>query len=310
MPRVSVIMPAFNCRRFVREAVESIVAQTFSDFEFIIIDDGSTDGTTDELKSLAATDPRIRLISRPNTGYTKALIEAMSIATATLIARMDADDVSLPDRLAVQVAKFDAEPDLVLLGGSFTFIDDAGRRIKRFDPPTDHAQLDHLAYTGGNPFCHPLVMFRRDMYNRVGGYDPDFEPSEDIDLWLKLAEVGRVSCLPDMLLLYRQHAGSVSEQRQKKQIERIRAACEAAAIRRGVEPQVVDRPWRPVGTRRSRFEHAMRFGWWCYGSGTRDGAIHYAWSSIRLYPWKLGAWKLLYYGLFRSDAKCKMQNAK
>ncbi len=305
MPRVSVIMPAYNCRRFVREAAASVLAQTFRDFEFIIIDDGSTDGTTDELKSLAATDRRIKLISRPNTGYTKALNEAMSLTSAPLIARMDADDVSLPERLALQVAKFDAEPDLVLLGGSFTFIDDAGRRIKRFSPPSDHKELDHLAFTGGNPFCHPLVMFRRDAYDGVGGYDPNFEPSEDIDLWLKLAEVGRVSCLPDLLLLYRQHAGSVSEQRQKKQIERINAACVAAAKRRGIEPQVIDRPWRPTGSRQSAFNHAMRFGWWAFGSGSRDGAIHYAWQSIKLFPWKVDAWKLLYCGTFRMKSNAK-----
>lgn len=303
MPRVSVIMPAYNCRRFVREAAASILAQTFADFEFIIIDDGSTDGTTDELKSLAATDARIRLVSRPNTGYTKALIEAMSLATAPLIARMDADDVSMPDRLALQVAKFDAEPDLVLLGGSFLFIDDVGRHLKQFNPPADHKQLDHLAFTGGNPFCHPLVMFRRETYGRVGGYDPAFEPSEDIDLWLKMAEVGRVSCLPDLLLLYRQHAGSVSEQRQKRQIERIRAACEAAAKRRGIASEVVERPWRPTGSRQSAFENAMRFGWWAYGTGTRDGAIHYAWQSIKLFPWKLDAWKLLYCGTCKMPKK-------
>lgn len=303
MPRVSVIMPAYNCQRFVREAVSSILAQTFRDFEFIIIDDGSTDGTTRELTTLATGDSRVRLVSRPNTGYTKAINEAMSLATAPLIARMDADDISLPERLALQVAKFDAEPDLVLLGGSFTFIDDAGRQIRRFTPPADHAELDHLAFTGGNPFCHPLVMFRRDAYDRVGGYDSAFEPSEDIDLWLKLAEVGRVSCLPDLLLLYRQHAGSVSEQRQTKQIERIRAACEAAAKRRGVPAQVVDRPWRPTGSRQSAFDNAMRFGWWAYGTGTRDAATHYAWKSIRLYPWKPDAWKLLYCGMFRMPKK-------
>jgi GT2 family glycosyltransferase len=303
MTRLSVIMPAYNCRRFVREAVNSILAQTFTHFEFIIIDDGSTDGTTAELKSLAASDARIRLISRPNTGYTKALIEAMSLATAPLIARMDADDVSMPERFALQVAQFDAAPDLVLLGGSFLFIDDVGRRIKQFNPPADHKSLDQLAFTGGNPFCHPLVMFRRDAYDRVGGYDPSYEPSEDIDLWLKMAEAGRISCLPDLLLLYRQHAGSVSEQRQKKQIERIRAACEAAAMRRGIAPEVIERPWRPTGSRSSAFDNAMRFGWWAYGSGSRDAATHYAWQSIKLFPWKLDAWKLLYCGTFKMPKK-------
>ena len=293
-PAISVVMPAYNARRYIRPAVESILAQSFGDFEFIIIDDGSTDGTTDVLRELAAGDARIRLISRPNTGYTVALREAMTLARAPLIARMDADDLARPHRFAVQVARFQAEPDLVLLGGGYEYIDEADRPIRPFIPATDHATLDAQALAGGNPFCHPLTMFRREAYDRVGGYDPQYEPAEDLDLWLKLAEVGRVSAVPDVLLKYRQHANSVSEKRQARQLAATHALCAAAAERRGIEAKPVQPvQWRSTGSASADLEQRLRFGWWSLAAGHRRSALHFGWRSIVGAPASRAAWTLL-----------------
>jgi hypothetical protein len=120
-----------------------------------------------------------------------------------------------------------------------------------------------------------------------------------------------MACLPDVIGCYRQHSHSLSESKQDLQIERMHEACRRAWKRRGLgNVEFKARPWRATGARSSRFEQAQRFGWWAFKSGTRDGAIHYAWESIKLSPWKPEAWKLLYCGTFRMNAKCTMQNAK
>ena len=128
-PAVSILMPVYNAQRYLASAVQSVLDQTFSDFEFIIINDGSTDRSEAILQEFASKDPRVKIVSRPNTGLTRALNEALSLARAPLIARMDADDLSLPRRLELQVARFGADHDLVLLGGAYELIDAAGRLL-------------------------------------------------------------------------------------------------------------------------------------------------------------------------------------
>ena len=125
-PRVSVALPVHNCERYVAEAIESILAQTFTDFEFLIVDDGSTDGTLPILNRFAARDSRIRVISRPNTGIVGALNEILGLARADLVARMDADDVALPVRFERQVRYLDEHPECVMVGSRVTIIDPDG----------------------------------------------------------------------------------------------------------------------------------------------------------------------------------------
>ena len=126
-PSVSVCMPVYNTERYVAEAVESILAQTLGDFEFVIIDDGSTDGSRAILEPYAKQDDRIRLISRPNTGIIGARNEALGLAKGELIAVMDSDDVALPERFEVQVAYLREHPEVVCLGSKVQCIDEAGR---------------------------------------------------------------------------------------------------------------------------------------------------------------------------------------
>ena len=127
---ISVILPVYNTETYVREAVESILAQSFTNFELIIINDGSTDGSDVILRELAAGDTRIVLVERPNDGYVSALIKGIEIARAELIARMDADDVSMPERFALQHARMVQEPELAVLGSFIRFIDKAGDIIR------------------------------------------------------------------------------------------------------------------------------------------------------------------------------------
>jgi len=292
MPLVSVILAAYNAEGYLREAVASILTQTFTDFEFIIIDDGSTDRTKSIIESF--NDPRIKLISRPNKGLTPSLNEALHLAAGEFIARMDADDLSTPERLAAQVEYLNHHPDVVLLGGAYDLIDAAGRYLTTITPPDDDATLQEHALSGRTPICHPLAMMRRDAVLKVGGYDETFKVAQDLDLWLKLGEVGKLAAVKDVLLQYRQHEESVSEKKQELQVANMRRACEAAYARRGIQQTFRgDSGWRATSGRESKFKYALQYGWWAFNSGQRKTAMVYGWKAICAVPSKLEGWKLL-----------------
>src|SRR5256885_7165052 len=222
MPTISVIMSVYNAEKYLCKAIDSIVAQTFADFEFIVIDDGSTDSSPQILKRFAEKDSRLRVETRANKGLTRSLNEAIALSRGEFLARMDADDIALPNRLQIQVDFLQAHSDVVLLGGGYELIDGAGRLLTKIIPPADDATLQEHALSGRTPICHPLAMMRRDAVAKVGGYDETLAAAQDLDLWLKLGEVGKLACGPDILLRYRQHAHSVSEQTQSLQVQNMR----------------------------------------------------------------------------------------
>lgn len=297
MPTVSVIMAVRNGARHLPAAVQSILAQTFSDFEFIIIDDGSDDGVTlPLLQRYAAGDARIRLVSRPNRGLTPSLNEAVGLATGEFIARMDGDDVATPDRLRWQVEFLRANPQVVLLGGAYELIDAEDRKIRVWRPAADDATLQQHCLEGSTPICHPLAMMRASAVRQVGGYDESYAVAQDLDLWLRLGEVGRMACLPQVLLKYRQHEQSVSEKKQRLQTENMRRACEAAWARRGVQGRYQCRApegWRPGDDRQSRLRYALQYGWWAFNAGERATARYYGWKAVLTAPWRVEGWKLV-----------------
>jgi glycosyltransferase involved in cell wall biosynthesis len=293
MPTVSALMPVYNAEPYLAEAVESILGQTFADFEFLIVNDGSTDRSGAILERYAARDRRIRLTSRPNTGYTVALNQLLDLASGEFVARMDADDVALPQRLARQVDYLRAHPDVVCVGSAVHMIDAAGRFLRNGHPGMDHEAIQQRALAGDCPLNHPSVMMRRAAVEAVGGYHAEFEPAEDLDLWLRLGEVGRLVNLPEVLMKYRQHVASFSEQYQRLQLERSAAAVLETCLRRGIPPRnVVVSPWRPVD-RRSRMQTYVGYG--CRGLERNDYrmALHYGLQAIHQVPWRAGGWWLL-----------------
>ena len=218
MLAISVILACYNTERYIASAVKSILAQTFGDFELILLNDGSTDRSAEILKQLAAQDSRIKLISRPNKGLTKTLNEGISLATAPLIARMDADDISLPTRFEKQVAYLDANPDCVCVGSRVTLIDPYDSPISVTDHKLDHDAIDADLLKGiGWSIVHPAAMMRTEAVRRVGGYREQFTTSQDLDLWLRLAEIGKLANLPDALVQYRQHFESVASTKHEAQ---------------------------------------------------------------------------------------------
>lgn len=208
---VSVVLPVFNGVRYLSAAVESILAQSFSEFEFIIVDDGSTDLSLKILRRFARKDPRIRIITRANTGIVGALNEGIANCTGEFVFRMDADDVSLPRRFEVQLAEMHRSHDCVALGSAVLFTDPEGRPLKVYRPSGMHSAIvDELANGNGGALIHPTVIFRREALLRCGGYRESFQFIEDLDLFVRLLDFGFLSNLPDVLLRYRQHSRSVN----------------------------------------------------------------------------------------------------
>ena len=294
-------MPVFNAGRYLAQAVRSVQLQTLSDFEFIIINDGSTDRSETILREFASEDSRIRLTSRPNTGYVVALNEGLALARGEFIARMDADDICLPHRFERQVRFLQAHPNVMVVGGRVEIIDEAGRLIIRPDVPLDNESLQQTLLQGKNLIGHPTVMVRRQTMLDLGGYDVDACPAEDLDMWLRVGEVGEVANVPDLILQYRQHAKSVSATKHETQVQKTKSACERAWKRRGIDGTLSpDVTARPGSDRESQFDFQVRWGWWAFNSGQRLTAAVYAWRAIRLTPWREPGWKLLACALLKS----------
>jgi len=302
-PAISVLMSVYNtAAQYLRAAVESILAQTVSDFEFIIIDDGSADGSPQVLREYAARDRRVRLTVRPNKGLTRTLNEGLAQARGEFVARMDCDDVALPDRFEKQLAALRADPGLVCVGGYFQLIDGQGRLLTTLRPPADDETIQKLLVRGHTAICHPAAMMRRDAVTRVGGYDEYFKTTQDLDLWLRLGEVGKLANVPEVVLQFRQHESSVSETKREEQRRFGREAVERAWKRRGITGGVyeADEPWRPGKDRASRQKFALQYGWWAFKIGERKTAVHYAKKAIAAKPWSTKGWNLLRCALSKS----------
>ncbi len=207
-PKVSVIMGVYNGDRYLREAIDSILQQTFTDFEFIVINDGSSDNTHSILDSYK--DQKIvKIINDKNIGLTKSLNRGIEVSRGVYIARMDVDDISLPERLERQVKYLDANPEVGLLASSFVYMDEAGNEKIISKPPTDKAKLKELMLQE-NQFCHGVVMLRRSCIERVGSYRPEFRYTQDYDLWLRILEYYDIASLSDVLYKYRVTFNNIS----------------------------------------------------------------------------------------------------
>lgn len=207
-PKISVLMPVYNGERFLQEAVDSILAQTFTDFEFIIVDDGSTDGSLEILTKLQ--DPRIRIVrNRNNQGVVRSLNDGLAAAQGEFIARMDADDISRPDRLSKQIVFLETFPEIGVLGTGIRIMDSSGVRIPAKKLFTEHEAL-RWGLCFSTSIMHPTVMMRRKIVEEAGGYNQEMAQAEDYDLWRRLSAVTRLANLPDELVDLRRHETNAS----------------------------------------------------------------------------------------------------
>ena len=302
--QVSVIMTAYNAQTYLAEAIDSVLNQSFTNFEFLIHDDGSTDGTLGILESYAAQDARIIVTTASNQGVFAARNFLQNKAQGEFLAVMDADDICLPDRLEKQMAYMATEAHCAAVGGANVLIDVSGRPILLNAMPTGHEAIDGQNIRGVVSIHHPTVLMRKDAVVKAGGYDPSFKASGDLDLWLRMAEMAQLANLPDLVLKYRIHDNSISGSKRDLQRQMCRQACEAAWLRRGLTDVSFDySEWRMTDTPESRQEFNLRYGWQAWSNGYRDTWRHYALQSVKQAPFSLDAWKLLIFGGLRRPAR-------
>jgi glycosyltransferase involved in cell wall biosynthesis len=210
-------MSVHNEQRFLREALDSLLAQTFIDFQLVIIDDGSTDQTPTILDEYRQKDSRLQIETQENRGLIWSLNRGVQLATSPLIARMDGDDVAHPRRLERQVTFMDEHPNVAVLGTGVVHIDASGNRQTIAPPPTDDTAIRSMLQ---ETCCitHPTVMMRRDAVQNVGAYRKAFLHAEDYDLWLRLAHNYQLANLAEPLLDRRLHEGQVSLKNLRQQV--------------------------------------------------------------------------------------------
>ena len=237
-PLVSVVMPVYNAGRFLSVAVNSIRAQSFSDWEMICVDDGSTDGSGQVLDELAQVDDRVRVVHQANSGIVGALNSGCELARGPLICRMDSDDIALANRMEQQVAFLKRSPECVAVGGAILEIDADGDPLCCSRLATAHAEIENNLLHRRTGLYHPTTMIRTEAFRAVGGYRPEYQWVEDHDLWLRLAQRGQLANLDEVVLCYRQHSSSVCWQRSAQQRDLMnRLLAEAYANRNMDLPQ-------------------------------------------------------------------------
>lgn len=297
MPLLSVILPVHNCRRYLAAAIASITAQSHRDFEFILVDDGSTDGSAGVIDRAAAADPRLRVIRRPNTGIVGALNDGLAAATGEFIARMDGDDLAEPARFAAQLAWLQAHPACVAVGSAVWFIDPDGAVIDFYAPPCAHDAIETQLLRGnGGAIIHPALMLRRAAVTAIRGYRRKYDRAEDLDLFLRLAQLGTLANLPIPLLRYRLHAASTNFVHREQQRTLSTRLVTQARTARGL-------PALPPGglsTGAADLSPAARHRGWVITAlrwGRRRTAIKHALLAVRAEPAAADSWKHLRYAL-------------
>lgn len=203
-------MSVYNGARWLHESIESVLAQTHSDFEFIIVNDGSGDTSLKIINDFAGRDRRIRVIDKPNTGLADSLNVGIGQAKGEWIARIDADDLCKPNRFSAQYAMACLRKELVLIGAGLVEIHDHGQSTKTFHYPHGHQQLVGRLLEKGAIFAHSSAFIRTQTVKGLGGYRPRIVRAQDFDLWLRLSEVGKIGCVYEPLVCIRRHARQIS----------------------------------------------------------------------------------------------------
>jgi len=287
-PTVSVALAVHNGDRYLPACLDSILHQTLTDFEFLIIDDGSSDRALQILQQYAAQDRRIKLVSRENRGIAKTRNELLAMATGEFVAVMDGDDVAMPDRFARQVEFLRTHAEVVCVGSALDWIDQQGRYLGHCPMPESDGEIQRLLLGGISLLHHPCTMTRREALLRAGGYDESMVASVDLDLWLRLGELGKLANLPEVLLHYRLHPRSITNAQQQRQTDDAFQACQRAWQRRGIQGQFTRKPADHL----HQSDFWLRCGWLGFNQGRRDVARRCGLRAIATQPFLLAAWKL------------------
>ena len=239
---ITVLMSVYNGQQYLHEAIDSILSQTFSNFIFLIIDDCSTDNTSDILQQYASSDPRIKIIrNETNIGLTASLNKGIKLINTPYTARMDADDISLPQRLELQLAYMESHPEVAVLGTAVEIFDDLNEENWRlYSPTTDPDELYRLIMTVGTTIVHSSTIIRTETLLAKHGYRTIFNCTQDYDLWLRLGEDYKIDCLPQTLLKFGKSPYSISTTKCTEQAIAHVIAMQAAEMRRKGQPDPLD----------------------------------------------------------------------
>ncbi len=290
-PELSVIMPVYNGERYLCEAIDSVLNQSFENFEFLLFDDGSTDISLDIIKSYADKDNRIRFFTRENRGIVETLNECLELAQCELVARMDSDDICLVDRFQTQLDYLNAHSEVVLLGTKVIIIDEDGDEIapmgKFF---TNDALQQALLADGGQHIYHPSVIYRKTLVKKVGGYNKAYPNIEDLELFLKLFDVGKLVNLPQPLLKYREHLGKIGHTKRLQQQQQVNELLNKARSNFLVDPQ--HKSTSEVIKPQSLAKKYQTWSWWALKAGNLSSARKYLKKSIIASPLSISNLKL------------------
>jgi glycosyltransferase involved in cell wall biosynthesis len=228
--KLTVVMPVYNGEKYLSESIESILSQTFTDFEFLIIDDGSSDKTVEIIKSF--DDNRIVFLQNAaNLGLSKSLNIGIHQSHGNYIARQDADDISLPTRLEKQFKYLENHPKVGVIGTTTEWIDEKGDHLLFWSRPTDNISIqESLIYTCN--IIHGSTMYRRQAVEEIGLYNSKLRTGQDYDLWLRLSEFWDIECLPEILYKHRRHSLMSSSVHNQQQAKNAASALDASIERR------------------------------------------------------------------------------
>lgn len=292
--KASVLLPIYNAKKYLEEAIESVLSQSFDDFELLLLNDGSSDGSELIIDYFVKKDCRCRKLSWSNRGLIETLNEGLRQARGDIIFRMDADDICLPERFEKQWSFLQQYPDCVALGSKVLLIDESGLPITEFPVLESHEEIDFENLKGlGSVITHPTVSMRKEAVLKVGGYRKNYKHAEDLDLFLRLAEVGRLANLPDILLEYRQHVSSIGYSKRKEQLDSAYKAVSDAKKRRGLIDNELTYPITLFKT--PKLEDVYRkWAWWAISGGYINTARKYAFKAIFCDPLNVNNIKLIY----------------
>ena len=288
MPKVSVIMSLYNSEKYLRKAIDSVLSQTFTDFEFIIIDDGSQDNGAGIVQTYS--DPRISLIFQRNTGLPSALNNAIEVAKGDLIARMDPDDICLPNRFARQFDYLLHHQDVSIVGSAAICIDESGKELGHIRMTPFHALGESVSPE--SPCIHPSVMFRRSVFNSAGGYPGEMRyGGEDAILFNRILPFGSIANLSDPLIYYRLSKTSMSQKSRKFN----------HLLRKIISKKIIDRTVSSSDLNRLAKEYRCSkgesFGYYLYigklllaGDDGENESRLYLFKALKNYPLSLHCW--------------------
>ncbi len=300
-PDVSVVMAVYNGERNLKQAIDSVLMQELSNIELIIVDDGSTDNSLSIIQAAQKQDQRVQLISREHRGLVPSLNQAIANCNAEFIARMGADDISMPERLNLQFEFLLKNPAVVCVGSYSLIIDQSGRALTEMSAPEDDHTIQRLLLNGHFPIEHPASLVRKSAIAVTGGYHADFYPSEELDFWLRLGEVGALAYIPKMLYKSRIMSEPMNSFSKGQQIESAQKACQSAWQRRRTAGNGnKDYSYQPEETLESRYTFFVKIGWWAFNFQNKDAAMVYALKAIRLSPFNKSGWRLLFLNFIKN----------